>query len=120
MKKIVVVDDNDVFLETVKDFVESQKDFNCVTFLNPESALKYVIESKDVHAVVSDFEMPQMNGLILVKQIIEVLPAIKIIVMSGRDTNYLKKQALKAEIDDDKVQFLCKSNIINLCVLLNN
>jgi len=40
--------------------------------------------------------------------------------MSGRDTNYLKKQALKAEIDDDKVQFLCKSNIINLCVLLNN
>lgn len=121
MKEIVVVDDNEMFLKTLKDFVESiSKDFKCMAFSNPEDALRYVVEKKEIHAVISDYEMPQMNGLTLAKRIIEVLPATKVIVMSGHDTNYLRKNALKAGIDENKIRLLCKSNIINLCVLLNS
>lgn len=120
MEKIVVVDDNKMFLEVVKDFIETQKDFKCVAFSNPEDALRYVLDEKEIHAVVSDYEMPQMNGLTLAKRIIEKLPAMKIIVMSGHDTNYLKKMALKVEVDEKKVQLICKSDMINLVVLLNN
>ena len=121
MKKIVVVDNNEMFLKTLKDFVESiSKDFECMAFSNPEDALRYVVEKKEIHAVISDYEMPQMNGLTLAKRIIEVLPATKVIVMSGHDTNYLRKNALKAGIDENKIRLLCKSNIINLCVLLNS
>ena len=121
MKEIVVVDDNEMFLETLKDFAESiSKNFKCTAFSNPENALRYVVEKKEIHAVISDYEMPQMNGLTLAKKIIEVLPAAKVIVMSGHDTNYLRKHALKAGIDENKIWFLCKSNIINLSVLLNS
>lgn len=120
MKKIVVVDDNKMFLETLKDFIEIQKDFQCVTFSNPEEALRYVLNNKEVYAVVSDYEMPQMSGLALAKRIIDELPAMKIIVMSGHDTNYLRKCTLKAEIDENKIRLLCKSDLINLCVLLNS
>ena len=120
MKKIVVVDDNEMFLETLKDLIEIQKDFKCVTFSNPENALRYVLDEKEIHAVVSDYEMPQMSGLILAKRIIEVLPVTKVIVMSGHDINYLREHALKAGIDENKILLLCKCNIINLRVLLNS
>lgn len=121
MKKIVVVDDNEMFLEILKDFIEGiNKDFKCMVFSNPEEALRYVIDETEIHAVVSDYEMPQMNGLTLAKKIIEELPATKIIVMSGHDTNYLRKHALKAGIDENRIRLLSKSDIINLCVLLNS
>ena len=45
MKKIVVVDDNKMFLETLKDFVEGiNKDFKCIAFSNPEDALRYALD----------------------------------------------------------------------------
>ena len=110
MKEIVVVDDNEMFLKTLKDFTESiSKDFKCTAFSNPEDALRYVVKKKEIHAVISDYEMPQMNGLTLSKRIIEVLPTTKVIVMSGHDTNYLRKHALKAEIDENQIRLLCKS-----------
>ena len=121
MKEIVVVDDNEMFLKTLKNFAESiSKDFKCTAFSNPEDALRYVVEKKEIHTVISDYEMPQMNGLTLAKRIIDVLPATKVIVMSGHDTNYLRKHTLKAGIDENDFRFLCKSDIINLCVLLNS
>lgn len=121
MKKVVVVDDNKMFLETLKDFIEGMnKDFKCITFSNPNDALQYAINEKEIFAVVSDYEMPQMNGLTLAKRIIEALPTTKVIVMSGHDTNFLRKHALKAGIDENKIQLLCKSDIINLCVLLHS
>ena len=120
MKEIVVVDDNEMFLEVLKDFIELETDFKCVTFLNPEAALQYVLEKKEIHTVISDYEMPQMNGLTLAKKIFEELPAMKIIVMSGHDTNYMRNNVLKAGIDECKIRLLCKSNIINLHMLLNS
>ena len=121
MKKIIVVDDNRMFLETLKDFVKGMdKDFKCIAFSNPEDALWYAIDEKEIYAIISDYEMPQMSGLTLAKRIIEALPTTKVIVMSGHDDNYLRKQALKAGIDENKIRLLCKSNIINLCVLLNS
>lgn len=120
MKKIVAVDDNKMFIETIKDFIQMQKDFECITFTNPEDALRYVFDNEDVYAVVSDYEMPQLDGLHLAKKIIEENACSKIIIMSGHDTNYLKKKATEANLDVDKVYFLCKLNIINLPVILNS
>lgn len=120
MKEIVVVDDNKMFLEILQDFIEGQnKYFKCTAFLNPEDALRYVIDKKEIYAVVSDYEMPQMTGLVLANKIIGAFPEMKVIVMSGHDTDYLRSQALKVEVGEDKVRLLCKSDIINLCALLN-
>lgn len=120
-KEIIVVDDNKMFLEILKDFVEGiNKTFKCIAFSNPEDALRYMLEKKEIYAVISDYEMLQMNGITLAKRIIEELPATKVIVMSGHDTNYLRKQALNAGVDENKIRLLCKSDIINLSVILNS
>lgn len=120
MKEIVLVDDDEVFLEIVKIYIEARKGFKCITFTNPEDALRYVLEEKGIHAVISDYEMPQMSGLTLAKTIDEQLPTVKLIVISGHETNYLRKQALKAGVNENKIQLLCKSDIVDLVVLLDN
>ena len=118
-RKVVLVDDYKDILEIVKDTIEFETDFKVTAFSNPEDALRYILDEKDIYAVVTDYQMPKMNGFELAKQISTKLPATKIIIMSGHDTKYLKKVALKQELDCDKVKFLCKSDIINLVVLLN-
>lgn len=104
MKEIVIVlvDANEIYLKTIKDFVESiSKNFKCTAFSNPGDALQYVIEKKEIHVVISDYKMSQMNGLTLANRIIEALPERKVIVMSEHDTNYLKRYTLKFEIDEN-------------------
>ena len=116
MRKVVVVDDNKMFLKAVKEFIECKTDFVCTEFSNPEDALRHVLKEKDIYAVVTDYEMPEMSGMTLAQKIIET----KIIVMSGHDTNYLKKKAIKAGIDENKIRLLCKSDLINIVVMLNS
>ena len=119
-RKVIVVDDNKDFLEIVKDSIEFRTDFRGIAFSNPEDALRYMLDEKDIYAVVTDYKMPQMNGFELTKQIISKLPTTKIIVMSGHDTRFLERIALKQGIDENKVKLLCKSDIINLVVMLNS
>ena len=119
MKTIVVVDDNQDFLETLKEFIELQKGFKCVAFSNPDDTLQYVLHTKEIHAIISDFEMPEMSGIVLAKKIIEKLPAMKLIIMSGHSINYLKRIVLNAGIAD-KVQLLCKSHLNCLVSLLSD
>ena len=119
-RKVVVVDDSKVFLECLKDTIEFRTDFRGIAFSNPEDALRYMLDEKEIYAVVTDYEMPQMNGFELVEQIISKLPATKIIVMSGHNDKYLEKIAHKRGINTNKIKLLCKSDIINLVVMLNS
>ena len=118
-RKVIVVDDNKDFLEILKDTIEFRTDFRGIAFSNPEDALRFMLEEEDIYAVVTDYEMPQMNGFELTKQIVSKLPSTKIIVMSGHDTKYLERIASKYEVDKNKVKLLCKSDIINIVVMLN-
>ena len=119
-RKVVVVDDSKVFLECLKDTIEFRTDFRGIAFSSPEDALRYMLDEKEIYAVVTDYEMPQMNGFELTKQILSKLPTTKVIVMSGHDTKYLERIASKQGINENEVKLLCKSDIINLVVMLNS
>jgi len=119
-KKVVLVDDEKLLLKTLKGFIEFKTDFRVIAFSDPEDALRYMLDEKNIYALVTDLEMPQMNGFELAKQIDSKLPKTKIIVMSGRTTNYLERLALKYEICKSKLKILSKSYITNIVALLNS
>ena len=55
-------------------------------FTDPLLALEHLmINSKDYSLVISDIRMPVMNGLEFVKKVREILPSIKILLMSAFD-----------------------------------
>lgn len=121
MKEIVVVDDNKIFLEKLKYFIEDMnKAFKCIAFSNPEDALRYVVEQNEIYAVITDYKMPQISGLTLAGRIIDIFPKTKVIIMSGHSYDYLRKKAIQAGIDESKIRLLRKSDIINLVVLINS
>lgn len=118
MKKIVLVDDQKMFIDSLKEYFETQGDFEWKTFSDPEEALRYVLTTEDIYAVVSDYEMPQMDGLKLAQQVIEKRPMVKMVVMSAHFVVRLKRLALERGIDEKSVTFMDKMNALDLLEIL--
>ncbi|MCK5408325.1 MAG: response regulator, partial [Candidatus Krumholzibacteria bacterium] len=59
---IVIVDDEDVVLRSLSSLLSLETDYEIHTFVSPFAALDVF---KDIHVdlVISDFLMPEMNGL---------------------------------------------------------
>ena len=98
-RRIIAVDDAEDFVSLVKQLIKAgHKDDEVEAFSNPWKALDYVTK-QDVDLVVSDCDMPGLDGFALAKKILEVRPQVKIIIMSGWDIPYLQKRAEKAGVD---------------------
>jgi two-component system, sensor histidine kinase and response regulator len=81
IKSILVVDDEELFLENLKHYLQ-KKGFQCHTACSASDALKQ-IETKEIHLVVSDIFMPEMNGIALMKNARVVVPELEFILMTG-------------------------------------
>lgn len=92
-QKILIVDDHKVFCESLKMVLEAHK-FYVVNVIDGELALKH-LKSGDFDIVITDVEMPKMNGFDFIKEIkaIEIeLPKIpKYIIL----TSYSKIKVFK-------------------------
>lgn len=90
--KIVCVDDEELILEIYKSSLE-EIGHEIVTFSNPEKALKYIIENKtSIITIISDYKMPEMNGLELREGIIQNNIFIPFFMVTGY---YNKEMAVK-------------------------
>ena len=104
MKNIVLVDDYKDFVKTVSEFIETTNNARCTGFTNPNEVVKYVIETTDnVDILITDYEMPQMNGLELAQKILMLNKGIRIIILSGYGKtelqNLCKKHGLSEKIE---------------------
>lgn len=84
-KTILVVDDDPLYVELVKDLLDLHH-YQVCTALNGLDALR-ILEQQKVDAVVSDIEMPQMNGIAFHRKIIEQenLRGVPFIFLTGSE-----------------------------------
>lgn len=80
-KKILIVDDYKDLREMILNQLESSYDVSCAE--NGAEALK-VLRLKKFDLVVTDFNMPLMDGLELSKKVKEEWPELPLIMMTGR------------------------------------
>ncbi|PPK60297.1 response regulator receiver modulated diguanylate cyclase [Malaciobacter marinus] len=66
--KILLVDDSNTFLETTKSQIEKYR-LNVFTASNGLEALEILEENSDIKLLLTDYLMPHMNGLDLVRHI---------------------------------------------------
>jgi len=110
MKKVVVVDDNKSFAELERMLIETYNDAKCMVFVNSNEAYKYMARERNIDILVTDYEMPCMNGFELASKILAQNLTVRIIVVSGHDEVYL--QSVKKQYNlGDKIEVICKSNI---------
>jgi CheY-like chemotaxis protein len=79
---IVVVDDQPIMGGVVQDVFRDAGFEDVVFFESPKKALENVRRNRRPALIVTDYQMPEMNGLELLKKIEEYHPVINAIIMT--------------------------------------
>jgi CheY-like chemotaxis protein len=102
--KILLVDDEEdaemLFKQVFRNEIKKH-DFEFHFAINAEEALKYIflLNPFDVVLVLSDINMPGMNGLDLLKEIKTLFPSMKVIMITAYDNEQNYIQALNYGAD---------------------
>jgi CheY-like chemotaxis protein len=110
--KVLLVDDDPLFLELSKTFLEVFHDITSDTVNSAREALQRLeINSYDV--VISDYDMPFMDGIAFLKTIRDKKINIPFILFTGVDRKELMRQAIEngansfiEKIGDPKAQYI--------------
>src|SRR4051812_2914 len=80
---ILIVEDDLAMREFMKTCLEIEG-YDVITAADGQDGLQRYKENRDqVEVVVTDLEMPTMNGSDMIRHIFEITPAMKVVVASG-------------------------------------
>ena len=89
---VLIVDDEEMVLNSINSFLTLETDYEVVTFTDPQQALEHVT-ANDVDLVISDYLMPQMDGITFLSKVKDVKPDVPRIILTGYSD---KENAIKA------------------------
>ncbi len=96
MKRVLVVDDDREMLKLVRIILEGMG-FAVHCAGNGKEALDSLME-KNFDIVITDFDMPGMNGLELSEKIFEIAPHMLIVMVTGELSVEISRQAVQKGI----------------------
>lgn len=104
-RKVLIVDDTADILELMTDWFERLCKYDFITVSNAYEAER-IIETEHVILLVTDLEMPDMDGLQLLRWCSMTMPHIKRVLMSGNisklsEDQYSELQISKPVSEDD-------------------
>ncbi|NLD38953.1 MAG: response regulator [Desulfatiglans sp.] len=98
-KNALVVDDDEVILKSLSGWLE-YRDWNVVTACDGTEAFKIMTRKNDFDLVLTDYNMPRMNGLVLAEKIKDINPLIRVILVTGTCSSILEREINIIYIDD--------------------
>ena len=112
--KVLYVDDDHGFLELLTLFFS--REFNIITADNGDKALE-ILEGSQVDAVITDYDMPGINGLELLNIIKEKFPDVPVIFFTGQGNENIARDAFTNGASDYFAKeisgFITKEKMIN-------
>lgn len=101
---VVIVDDEEMVLTSLRSFLNLESGYEVHTFTSAKSALEF-LEKNDVSLVISDYLMPEMDGISFLAKVREIKPEITRIILTGYAD---KENAIKAINDVGLFQYIEK------------
>jgi DNA-binding NtrC family response regulator len=89
---VVVVDDEEIVLTSINSFLDLESDYEVKTFTSAKEALSF-IENNDIDLVISDYLMPEMDGISFLANVRTLKPEVPRIILTGYAD---KENAIKA------------------------
>ncbi len=89
---VVLVDDEEMVLTSLQSLLNLETDYTVESFKNPADALAFIREN-DIHVVVSDYLMPEMDGITFLGEVRKIRPDVPRIILTGYAD---KENAIKA------------------------
>lgn len=82
--RVVFVDDDEIEIENMNDYFGKNTEFSLNSYLDPEDVIKNFHKDKP-NIIISDYNMPNMNGIELLKKIKSINSEVEFIIVSGFD-----------------------------------
>jgi DNA-binding NtrC family response regulator len=89
---VVIVDDEEMVLTSLSTYLTLETEYEVVTFTRASEALRY-IEAYEVGLIISDFLMPEMDGITFLARARELRPDVPRVILTGYAD---KENAIKA------------------------
>ena len=89
---IVIVDDEEMVLTSLSSFLNLETEYTVQTFLSAAEALKF-IEGNPIDLVLSDYLMPEMDGISFLSRVRSLQPEVPRVILTGYAD---KENAIKA------------------------
>lgn len=100
-KRILVVDDEPSLVDLASEYLERVGgDLSVTTATSATDALALVRGDAEFDCVVSDFNMPELNGLELLEAVREEYPSIPFVLYTGRGSEEIASEAISAGVTD--------------------
>jgi len=94
--KALVVDDNKGFRESLANFLQKEEGYEVTTARDGQEALDILEKDKSFDVIITDKNMPNVDGLKLLERMREKNIAIPTIMITGDFTPGIESKALKA------------------------
>ena len=114
---ILLVDDEEMVLTSIRSFLAIETDYQVRTFTSPIKALQD-LDSLDIDLVISDYLMPEMDGITFLGHVRQIKPEIPRIILTGYAD---KENAIKAINEVGLYQYIEKPwDNDDLLIILRN
>jgi len=102
--RVAVVDDEPMVTQSIRNFLALETDYEILVFNSPREAIS-ALKSTPVDLVISDYLMPELNGIEFFLQLKELQPQATRILLTGYAD---KENAIKAINDVGLYQYIEK------------
>lgn len=92
VKRLVLVDDEEMVITSIKNYLMLETDYEILTFNNPKKALEVLAETP-ISLAISDFLMPEIDGIEFLNEVKKLYPHSTLILLTGYAD---KENAIKA------------------------
>src|SRR5574344_388178 len=96
--KILIVDDEKMTRDAMSRILSGE--YDCLTAADPELALSVLDRNPDVALILTDYKMPVMNGVELIKSAKAKFPSVGAILITAFGEIDLAVAAMKEGADD--------------------
>jgi len=98
--RVLLVDDDEDFVALASTLLEAESDrIDTTTETNPQHALE-ATDFEAIDCVVSDFRMPELDGIAFLEAIRETYPELPFILFTGKGDEETAKRAIAADVSD--------------------
>lgn len=97
--KIVIVDDHQLLLDGLKSLLDGNEKYDVVQIFNSAEEAVRFLNNNEIDLLITDYQMPEMDGLEFVHYMKKSQKKLKIIVVSQHDEKHLVKEILKAGVE---------------------
>lgn len=118
--KILLVDDHAIVADGLQALLTNEECFTIVEKLTSGNFALAYLKQSEVDMMITDYSMPDMDGLTLVKQAKALRPDLKIVVLSMHDEASMIKDMLSAGVDGYVLKKYAQQELINAVHAVGN